>query len=116
MNHNQNTAKLRWRWGIGAAVAVMLVSLFPQAHFIANRGREWQGANAIAHPDEVAYSAYLASLIRGNPRRYDPYTGREPETESLFSIQFVPAYGVAWPARLLRPSGAFCFFVLSPPC
>jgi hypothetical protein len=110
------TNQLRWRWGIGAALAVMLVSLFPQAHLIANRGREWQGANAIAHPDEVAYSAYLASLIRGNPRRYDPYTGREQETESLFSIQMVPAYATAWPARLLRLSAPVVFMILSPVC
>jgi hypothetical protein len=116
MNHNLNTAKLHWRWGIGAALAVMLVSLFPQAHFIANRGREWQGANAIAHPDEVAYSAYLASLIRGNPRRYDPYTGREQDTESLFSIQMVPAYVTAWPARLLGLRASIVFMILPPLC
>src|SRR5438552_16762832 len=99
----------RWRWGIGAALAVMLMSLFPQAHFVVNRGREWQGANAIAHPDEVAYSAYLASLIRGNPRRYDPYTGRDQPAESLFSVQFVPAYVAAWPARLLGLRAPFVF-------
>jgi hypothetical protein len=106
--------RIRWRWGIGAAVALMLVALFPQAHFIVNRGREWHGANAITHPDEVAYSAYLASLIRGNPRRYDPYTGREPAAESLFSIQLVPAYAIAWPARLVRLSAASVFMILPP--
>ncbi len=108
--------RVGWRWGIGAAVAVMLVSLFPQAHFIANRGREWQGANAITHPDEVAYSAYLASLIRGNPRRYDPYTGREQAPESLFSIQLVPAYATAWPARLFRLRAPMVFIILPPLC
>src|SRR2546425_5202811 len=108
--------QLRWRWGIGAALALMLVSLFPQAHFTANRGREWQGANAIAHPDEVAYSAYLASLIRGNPRRYDPYTGREQAPESLFSIQLVPAYVTAWPARLLGLRASVVFMILPPLC
>jgi hypothetical protein len=109
-------ARLRWRLGIGAALAVMLVSLFPQAHFVANRGREWQGANAISHPDEVAYSAYLASLIRGNPRRYDPYTGRDQVPESLFSIQFVPAYLTAWPARLLGLRATTLFMIMSPLC
>jgi len=111
-----NGARLRWRWGIGAALAVMLVSLFPQAHFIANRGREWHGANAFAHPDEVAYSAYLASLIRGNPRRYDPYTGRDQAPESLFSIQLVPAYATAWPARVLGLRASTVFMTLSPLC
>jgi hypothetical protein len=110
------TRQLSWRWGIGAASAVMLVSLFPQAHFMANRGRDWQGANAITHPDEVAYSAYLASLSRGNPRRYDPYTGREQVPESLFSIQFVPAYEAAWPARLFGLRAPLAFMILSPLC
>lgn len=110
------SGRIRWRWGVGAAVALMLVALFPQAHFISNRGREWQGGNAITHPDEVAYSAYLASLIRGNPRRYDPYTGREPAQESLFSIQMVPAYAIAWPARLFRLSARNVFMILPPLC
>jgi hypothetical protein len=110
------TDQIRWRWGIGAAVAVMLVALFPQAHFVANRGRDWQGANAISHPDEVAYAAYLASLIRGNPRRYDPYTGREQVPESLFSIQFVPAYTAAAPARLFGLRAPLVFMILTPLC
>src|SRR6267378_2811315 len=119
MNHNQNIKRNSWRWGIGAALALMLVSLFPQAHFIANRGREWQGANAITHPDEVAYSAYLASLVRGNPRRYDPYTGRGEQSEapeSLFSIQMVPAYAVALPARWFHLSASTVFMILPGLC
>ena len=117
MTQNEIRAgRLRWRWGIGAAVAVMLVALFPQAYFIANRGRDWQGANAITHPDEVAYSAYLASLVRGNARRYDPYTGREQVPESLFSVQFVPAYAAASPARVLGLRAPLVFMILSPLC
>jgi hypothetical protein len=116
MNYNPHSARFRWRWGIGAAVAVMLVALFPQAHFMAHRGRDWQGANAISHPDEVAYSAYLASLIRGNPRRYDPYTGRDQVPESLFSVQFVPAYAAAAPARLFGLRGSVVFMILTPLC
>jgi len=111
-----NAGRIRWRCGLVAAAALMLVSLVPQFHFIINRGREWQGANAIAHPDEVAYSAYLASLIRGNPRRYDPYTGRDQAPESLFSIQFVPAYVTAWPARLLNLRASLVFMILPPLC
>src|SRR2546423_2647139 len=61
------TTRIRWRWGIGAAIAMMLIALFPQLHFIAHRGPQWHGANAITHPDEVAYSAYVASLLRGSP-------------------------------------------------
>ncbi len=111
-----NAGRIRWRWGIVAAVAVMLLALVPQLHFIANRGRDWQGANAIAHPDEVAYSAYLASLIRGNPRRYDPFTGREQVPESLFSVQVVPAYASALPARVFGFRAATVFMVLPPLC
>lgn len=94
---------------------MMLVAVFPQIHFIAHRGHEWHGANAITHPDEVAYSAYLGSLIRGNPRRYDPYTGRGAQgeaSESLFSIQLVPAYAVALPARWLGLSASIAFMIL----
>jgi hypothetical protein len=106
---------------MGAAVAMMLVALFPQIHFIVNRGHEWQGANAIMHPDEVAYSAYLASLMRGKPRRYDPYTGRDEPSdraapESLFSIQLIPAYTVALPARWLHLSASTVFILLPALC
>ena len=114
-----NPERIRWRWGIGAAVVMMFVALFPQIHFMGQRGRAWHGANAITHPDEVAYSAYLASLIRGNPRRYDPYTCRgEPgeEAESLFSIQLVPAYTVALPSRWLGLSASAAFTILPALC
>src|SRR2546421_969207 len=96
---------------------MMLIALFPQIYFALHRGHQWNGANAIMHPDEVAYSAYVASLIRGRPRRNDPYTGRQdqpdaPQPESLFSIQIIPAYLVALPARWLglSASTAFIFF------
>lgn len=115
------TTRIRWRWGIGAAIAMMLIALFPQLHFIAQRGAQWHGANAITHPDEVAYSAYVASLVRGSPRRYDPYTGRGAETdghapESLFSIQFVPPYFVSLPARWLGLSASTLFMILLAAC
>ncbi len=118
MTENEIKAgRIRWRWGIGAAIAMMLVAFFPQIHFMGHRGREWHGANAITHPDEVAYSAYLASLIRGNPRRDDPYTGRgEQVPESLFSIQMVPAYATALPARTLGLSASVAFMILAPLC
>ena len=111
--------RIRWRWGIGAAVVMMLVALFPQIHFMGQRGRAWHGANAITHPDEVAYSAYLAALVRGNPRRYDPYTGRGEQSEaseSLFSIQMVPAYTVALPSRWLGLSASAAFMILPALC
>lgn len=111
--------RVRWRWGLLASVVFVLIALFPQIHFIVNRGPEWHGANAITHPDEVAYSAYLASLIRGNPRRYDPYTGRGAQgeaSESLFSIQLVPAFAVALPARWVGASASVAFMILPALC
>jgi len=114
-----NPGRIRWRWGFVVAAAMMLVAFLPQIHFIGHRGRDWQGANAITHPDEVAYSAYLASLIRGNPRRYDPFTGRGDQSgapESLFSIQLVPAYTVALPARWLHLSATTVFMILPGLC
>jgi hypothetical protein len=111
--------RVRWRWGLLVSVVFALIALFPQIHFIVNRGPEWNGANPIAHPDEVAYSAYLASLVRGNPRRYDPYTGRGANgsaPESLFSIQMVPAYAVALPSRWLGLSPSVVFMILPAFC
>lgn len=121
MTDRETTQQIRRRWGLVVAVAMMLIALIPQIHFVLNRGHEWNKANAITHPDEVAYSAYLASLIRGNSRRNDPFTGRSdlrrPKVaESLFSIQFVPAYAVAGPARILGLSASTVFVILPAVC
>src|SRR5437660_12707409 len=106
--------RIRWRWAIVVPTVMMLIALFPQMYFALYRGHQWHEANAISHADEVAYSAYLASLIRGNPRRYDPYTGRDQPAESLFSVQFVSVYVAAWPARLLGLRASFIFMIQSP--
>ena len=98
---------------------MMVIALLPQIHFVIHRGRDWHGTNAITHPDEVAYSAYTASLIRGNPRRYDPFTGRGAQAgaaESLFSIQLIPAYALALPGRWLNLSAATVFMMFWPLC
>lgn len=106
-----------WKWGIWGAVAVMLLALYPQLLMWGVRGREWNGAYAEFHGDEWVYSAYVQALIDGRPRRNDPYTGRDerphqPQPESLFSIQFVPAYLIAVPARLLGISSSTAFIAL----
>jgi hypothetical protein len=65
--------------------------------------------------DELAYSAYVNALIDGRPRRNDPYTGKDnSQFENLFSIQFLPAYAVALPAKVLRVSAATAFIILLP--
>ena len=81
------------------------------------RGREWNGSYAQLHGDEWFYSAYIQALIDGRPRRNDPYTGRDDapgnsQPESLFSIQFVPAYLIATPARIFGASSSTAFIAL----
>lgn len=109
----------RWRWGILAALAMTLLAVFPQFYLWYERGSNWQGAHAYFYTDETAYAAYINALIDGRPRRCDPYTGYDatrsaPLPESLFSIQFIPAYMIALPARVLGLSTASMFILLAP--
>ena len=106
-----------WKWGIWAAVAITLLSVYPQLVMWGVRGREWNGSFAERDADEWVYAAYVQALIDGRPRRNDPYTSRDdqpehPQPESLFSIQFVPAYLIAVPARLLGISASTAFIML----
>jgi hypothetical protein len=110
-----------WKWGLLAACAMTLLSLYPQVNLWFTRGEFSQGAVAYNYGlgDEVAYAAYINALIQGRPRRNDPYTGRADrpdalQPESLFSIQFIPAYTVALPARALGISATTVFILLTP--
>lgn len=81
------------------------------------RGQQWNGSFAEGDADEWVYAGYVQALIDGRPRRNEPYTGRDdqldhPQPESLFSIQFVPAYALALPARFLGLSSSTVFIVL----
>ena len=114
-----NTPRLpiQWRFGLIAAMAMTFLALVPQFHLWAVRGNDWQGTSPSFDFDEVAYAAYLNALIDGRPRRNDPYTGRNdtPEQtlpESLHSIQFVPAYVLALPARALGLSPGATFILV----
>jgi hypothetical protein len=107
-----------WKWGVWCALAITLLSVYPQLVMWGVRGREWNGSFADVDGDEWAYSAYIQALIDGRPRRNDPYTGRDgrpghPVPESLFSIQFVPAYAIAGPARLVGASSSTAFIALA---
>jgi hypothetical protein len=117
--------EIEWRWGVIAAVALAVLALYPQFHFRVLNGNH--AAETYVHMegvgDEVAYSAYINALISGRPRLNDPYTGRDdapdqPQPESLFSIQFVPAYMIALPARALglSASDAFIWLMLMSAC
>src|SRR5215203_3125696 len=85
---------IKWKWGALAALAITLLSFYPQLHLWMHLGGHTQGVYAYFDTDEVAYSAYLQALIDGRPRRNDPYTGRDQSAgdgrqqgESIFSIQ-----------------------------
>jgi len=111
--------KIEWKWGFLVALALMILALYPQFHLLAERGRSWAGIYAYVDTDEVAYSAYIQALIDGRPRKYDPYTGRDqlqdaPLPESLFSVQFIPSYAIAIPARILGLSSSTAFIILMP--
>lgn len=98
--------KLRWRFGVIAAVILAIFCLYPQFKMIYLRGGEWNGHYAYNDIDEVAYASYVRALVDGRPRKNDPYTGRDqtpetPQPESLFSIQFAAPYTIAIPARIL---------------
>jgi hypothetical protein len=109
----------RWKLGLLAAFAVTLLAVYPQLNLWYVRGADWQGSYAQIDSDEVAYSAYLAALVDGRPRRSDPYTGRDdatatPQHESLFSIQFIPPLAIAALARTLHISAPTAFMLLLP--
>ncbi len=98
-------------WALLAGIIVSAYSLAPQIQLRGIRGDAWNGVYAYHDHDEMAYAAYLQTLIDGKPRRNSPYTGREdsaenPLDESLFSIQFLAFYPIVLPARLLGISSS----------
>src|SRR5215813_1671395 len=113
--------EIRWRLGLFAAFAITLLSIYPQLHLWITHGGQLRQAVAYNQGlgDEVAYAAYINALIEGRPRLSDPYTGRDNgskgvKSESLFSIQFLPAYAIALPARALGISATTVFIILTP--
>ena len=103
---NQAQPKIEWKWGALAALAMSIIAMYPQINLWIARGTAWQGSYVLTQGDEVAYSAYINALRDGRPRRNDPFNGYDdlpgkPTYESLFSIQFLPAYAIALPARAL---------------
>ncbi len=108
-----------WLFGIIAGTILAILAVYPQYNLQKNlRDDDFQGAFATCDLDEMAYASYLQALIDGRPRKNDPYTGRDtsaenPQPESLFSIQFFPAYLAAIPARILGLSASQMMPVLS---
>jgi hypothetical protein len=105
----------QWKWGLLAAVLVAFITSLPQIYLCYVRGWEWNGSCAYLDTDELPYAAYTNALIDGRPRRNDPYTGKDGgQFETLFSIQFLPAYALALPARVLGVSSSTAFILLLP--
>ena len=108
---------VKWRFGLLAAFVVALFALFPQITVWNERGGDYNGVFASNDLDEPAYAAYLQALIDGRPRKNDPYSGRDdtaenPQSESIFSIQFAAPYLVAIPARILGLDASQMFIAL----
>jgi hypothetical protein len=112
-----NSTQAKWKWCAVASLAMVLLSLIPQLHLWVVRGRDWNGAYVSPQGDEPLYSAYINALIDGRTRKNDPFGGKDsspsaPLPESIFSIQFVPAYLIALPARIFGASASTAFIVL----
>lgn len=119
LQQNQRTSGLRrprtWTWGLLSAATLALITCLPQIYLNYLRGPAWNGSCAYLDTDELPYAAYTNALIDGRPRRNDPFTGKDDnQFETLFSIQFFPAYVVALPARLLGLSATTAFILLLP--
>jgi hypothetical protein len=110
---------LKWKWWGLISIAMVGLSLIPQIHLWIVRRQQWNGSFVSAFIDEAYYAGYVNALIDGRPRRNDPFGGKDdspthPLPESLYSIQFLPAYAIALPARLFSVSASTAFIVLTP--
>lgn len=100
------------KYALIPVLVLVFLAFYPQLNLFVSKGSTWQGAYFVSNYDEVAYSAYVNALIEGKPRKYDPYLAAETTYESLYSIQVVPAYSIALPARILGLSASTAFIVL----
>jgi len=98
-----------------AVLAMCLLALYPQISLWISQGSNWNGSYFVSNYDETAYSAYVNKLIEGGTRKSDPFIGHknEPQSETLYSIQFIPAYSIAIPARIFGVSVSTAFIFLS---
>jgi len=103
-----------WKYALVPTLIVLFLAIFPQINIWLVKGSAWQGAFVVSNYDEVAYSAYVNSLIEGRPRKNDPFIGQDNiPGETLYSIQLIPAYAVAWPSKLLGLSASTAFIILN---
>ena len=105
-----------WKYALLPTIFMVFLAMYPQINFSVVKGSAWHGAYFVANFDEVAYSAYVNALINGKPRKYDQYMAAEASHESLYSIQFIPAYAIALPAKLLGITASTAFIFLNVLC
>lgn len=114
MSSTGNEKRNLWKYALAPTMIVLFLAIYPQINIWLAKGSSWNGAYVVSNYDEVAYSAYVNSLIDGRPRTNDPFTGRDDvQTESLYSSQFIPAYAIAVPARVLGLSTSSAFLILN---
>lgn len=102
------------RLAIPALIALLFLALIPQINLWVVRGDHWNGSYVVMQGDEPLYSAYIRSLIDGQPRRNDPFSAtNNPIPESAFSIQFVPPYVIATLARIFNVSASTAMILLA---
>jgi hypothetical protein len=105
---------LPWKYALIPTLVILFFAIYPQINIWSVQGRNWHGAYVVSYYDEPAYSAYVNSLIEGRSRRNDPFLGKDDlPYESLYSIQVVPAYLIAVPARMLGISAGTAFIILN---
>ncbi len=98
-------------------IVMAALAIYPDLKLWFARGSAWNGSYFVSNYDEVAYSAYINTLIDGRPRKTDPFlTDKQssPQPETFYSIQFIPAYAIALPAKAfgLTTSSAFIILIL----
>src|SRR6059058_3615934 len=106
------TTRAFWKPILLPAAAIIFLALYPQISLWIAKGSDWNGAYAVSNYDETAYSAYTNALIEGNGRKFDPFLLRPEPGESLYSIQFIPAYSIAVLARAFGLSASTSFILL----
>ena len=71
-----------WKWCALASLAIVILSLYPQIHFWAVRGSQWNGAFSVVQGDELLYAAYVNALVNNRPRRTDPPAGKDDHPQA----------------------------------
>lgn len=109
--------KTPWKFALVPVLAIAILAMYPQITLWIAQGSEWNGSFFVSNDDEVAYAAYINSLLDGKPRKNDPFLATQespdhPHSESLYSIQFIPAYSIALPARFFGLSSLSAFIIL----